>query len=75
MLQEVPNLTPAEIRQGLIDGATPMNGTPAGTWNAQSGFGLVNAINAINAVDLLAGRLDQPGQRVRPSPSLPAPSR
>ncbi len=50
MLQEVPNLTPAQIRQGLIAGATPMNGTPAGTWNQQSGYGLVNAVNAIDAV-------------------------
>ena len=63
MLQEVPNLTPAEIRQGLIAGARPMNGTPPGTWNQQSGFGLVNAINAINAVDLLRVVVDQPGQR------------
>src|SRR5207248_5713135 len=33
MLQKVPNLTPAQIRQGLIGGALPMNNTPAGTWN------------------------------------------
>ena len=53
MLQKVPNLTPAEIRQGLIAGALPMNNTPAGSWNQQSGFGLVNAIRSINAVDVL----------------------
>ena len=54
MLQEVPSLTPAEIRQGLEESATPMNGQTPGTWvPAQSGYGLVNAINAINAVDLL----------------------
>ncbi|HZW35120.1 MAG TPA: S8 family serine peptidase, partial [Isosphaeraceae bacterium] len=53
MLQKVPGLTPAEIRQGLIAGALPMNNTPAGTWNPQSGFGLVNAIRSINAVDVL----------------------
>ena len=27
-----------------------MNGTPPGTWNAQSGYGLINAIAAINAI-------------------------
>ena len=74
MLQEVPNLTPAEIRQGLIDGATPMNGTDAGTWNRGRGYGLVNAINAINAVDFL--RVVSPTRpTARPSPFLPARSR
>jgi large repetitive protein len=53
MLQKVPTLTPAQIRQGLIAGAVPMNGQTPGTWNSQAGYGLVNAINAINAVDLL----------------------
>ena len=71
MLQEVPNLTPAEIRQGLISGATPMNGTAAGSWNQQSGYGLVNAINAINAVDLLRVVSTNPanGSTVTVSPS------
>ncbi len=53
MRQAVPNLTPAQIRQGLITGAVAMNSTTLGTWNSQSGFGLVNAVNAINAVNLL----------------------
>ena len=71
MLQEVPTLTPAEIRAGLIAGATPMNGTAAGTWNQQSGFGEVNAINAINAVDLLRVVSTNPanGSTVTVSPS------
>ena len=30
-----------------------MNGTAAGTWDAKSGFGLINAITAINALDVL----------------------
>jgi hypothetical protein len=53
MLQKVPSLTPAQIRAGLIASTLPMNGTPAGTWDAEAGFGLINAISAINAVDLL----------------------
>ena len=71
MLEVVPNLTPAQIRQGLISGATPMNGTAAGTWNPQSGFGEVNAINAINAVDLLRVVSTSPanGSTVTVSPS------
>ncbi len=71
MLQEVPTLTPAQIRQGLINGATPMNGTPAGSWNTQSGYGLVNAINAINAVNLLRVVATSPanGSTVTVSPS------
>ncbi len=53
MLQKVPQLTPAQIRTALEDSAVPMNGQAPGTWNAQSGFGLVNAVAAINAADLL----------------------
>jgi hypothetical protein len=55
MLQAIPQLTPAEIRQGLITGAesNALNGTAAGTWDQQGGFGFENAINAINAVDVL----------------------
>ncbi len=55
MLQKVPGLTSAEIRAGLVASAasTPMNGSTAGTWNDQGGYGLINAVKAINAVDLL----------------------
>ena len=53
MLQKIPQLTPAEIRQGLEESALPMNGVAAGTWSVLSGFGLVDAPAAINAVDLL----------------------
>ncbi len=52
MLQKVPGLTPAQIRQGLIDSAEPMNGAPPG-YDVWAGYGLINAISAINAVDLL----------------------
>jgi large repetitive protein len=50
MLQEVPTLNRVQILQALESTATPMNSTPAGTWNVQSGFGLINAVAAINAV-------------------------
>ena len=55
MRQLVPTLTPAEIKAGMITSAehTPMNGSASGTWNPQSGYGLVNALDALNAVDLL----------------------
>ena len=53
MLQKIPQLTPSQIAAGLESSATAMNGQTAGTWNASSGFGLVNAVAAINAVDLL----------------------
>src|SRR5262249_37587347 len=71
MRQKVPSLTPAQIRQGLIDGAVPMNGQAAGTWDTQAGFGLVNAINSINAVDLLRVSTTNPasGSTVTISPS------
>ncbi len=55
MDQLVPGLTPTEIRSALITSAAtqPMNGATPGTWNAQGGYGLINAIDALNAVDLL----------------------
>ena len=53
MLDKIPQLTPAQIRQGLEESALPMNGTAAGTWNLQSGYGFVDAVAAINAVNLL----------------------
>ena len=53
MLDVVPGLTPAEIRSGMETSAVPMNGQTQGTWIAADGYGFLNAINAINAVDLL----------------------
>ena len=40
---------------GMIASAAtqPLNGSAAGTWNVQGGYGLVNAIKALNAVDQL----------------------
>jgi hypothetical protein len=53
MLQRVPSLSPAGIRAGLIASAQPLNGATQGSWNVQGGFGYVNAVAAINAVDVL----------------------
>jgi len=55
MLQKVPSLTPTQIKDALITSATnqPMNGGSPGVWQADGGYGLINAIAAINAVDLL----------------------
>jgi large repetitive protein len=71
MLEKIPQLTPAEIRQGLESTALPMNGTAQGTWNVQSGFGMVDAVAAINAVDLLRVASTNPasGATVTASPS------
>ncbi len=74
MRELVPTLTPAQIRQGLIAGAstTPMNGATPGTWNDQGGYGLVNAIDALNAVDLLRVSSTTPanGATVTNAPSV-----
>ncbi|MDR3620298.1 MAG: S8 family serine peptidase, partial [Paludisphaera borealis] len=53
MKQKAPQLTPAEVRAGLIAGATTMNNTSPGQWNVTSGYGLVNAVNSLAAVDVL----------------------
>ena len=50
MLQEVPSLSRVQILNGLIASTEPMNSTPKGTWNAQSGYGLINAVAAINSI-------------------------
>lgn len=50
MLQEVPTLSRVQILSALETTATPMNGTPAGSWNVQSGYGLVNAVASIKSI-------------------------
>ena len=73
MLQEVPSLTPAEIRAGLIASAasTPLNGQTPGAWDAEGGYGLINAVKALNAVDLLRVSSTNPsnGETVTVTPS------
>lgn len=46
LLQANPTLTPAQLRQLLIDTARPVNDTPAGTFDVQGGYGLVDAFAA-----------------------------
>src|SRR5262249_28173979 len=74
MKQLVPSLTPSQIRSGLIAGAAthPMNGAAPGTWNPQGGYGLINAIDALNAVDLLRVQSTSPanGSTVTNAPSV-----
>jgi hypothetical protein len=50
MLQANPTLSRTQIIQALESTATPMDGSAAGTWNSESGYGLINAVAAINAV-------------------------
>jgi hypothetical protein len=74
MRELVPTLTPAEIKAGMIAGAehTPMNGSASGTWDPQSGFGLLNAVDALTAVDLLRVQSTSPasGSTVTTAPSV-----
>ena len=59
MLQETATVTgattldEAQIKAGLITGTTPLNGTASGTWDIQGGYGFVNAVNALAAVNNL----------------------
>ncbi|MHB1559808.1 MAG: S8 family serine peptidase, partial [Isosphaeraceae bacterium] len=64
MEQLVPNLTPTDVRAALIASAAnqPMNGAAPGTWAADGGYGLVNAIDALNAVSNLSVAATTPAQ-------------
>jgi hypothetical protein len=53
MKQRIPTITESQVIAGLKAGARPMNGTASGTWNAQSGFGLPDAVAALAAIDVL----------------------
>ena len=78
MKELVPSLTPAEIRAGLdrLGGQRADERRPRrGPGTADGGYGLINAIDALNAVDLLRVPVDLAGQRARPSPRRPASSR
>ena len=50
MLQEVPTLSRVQILQAMETTATAINNTPQGTYNVQSGYGLLNAVAAIAAI-------------------------
>ncbi|QDV37134.1 S8 family serine peptidase [Tautonia plasticadhaerens] len=53
MKQLNPASGPEEIRDSLIVSATPLNGASPGEYNVRGGFGLVNAVGALTAVDQL----------------------
>ena len=53
MLQKTPQATPAQIRSALAASATALNGSTQGTLDIQAGYGLINAVKAINAISLL----------------------
>ena len=53
MKQLNPASGPDEIRDAMIISATPLNGAAAGEYNVRGGFGLVNAVGALTAVDQL----------------------
>ncbi len=51
MLQSNPEAVPSDIRDSLIESALPVNGAAAGAYDAQGGFGLVQAPGAIRSID------------------------
>ncbi|WP_165073598.1 hypothetical protein [Paludisphaera rhizosphaerae] len=53
MMSRVSGLTVAQVKAGLVASASGMNGAGTGNWNAQAGYGLINAVSAISAVDVL----------------------
>ena len=60
--EAAPPARPARpLRAALIQSAIPLNGTPKGTWDAQGGFGLVQAPAALHAVDNLRVISTDPG--------------
>src|SRR5271157_1439857 len=71
MLQKAPGATPAEIRQAFIESGRAMNGSAQGVLDPQAGYGLINATQAINAIDLLRVLSTDPanGATVTVSPS------
>ena len=61
MKQESPNITNAEIVNDLETTALSLDGKPAGIWSPQAGFGLVNAVAAIQAAETLRVSSITPG--------------
>ena len=72
MLQAKPALSRAQILSALTKTALPMNGTPSDTWNTQSGYGLVNAVAAIESIAPPAGA--STSIAMSPSVSRPPPA-
>ena len=53
MKESNPTLTRSEIINNLITTTSSLDGIPAGTWSPQAGYGLVNAVAALSAVQTL----------------------
>ncbi len=74
MKQLNPAATPAQIKASMISAAaqTPMNGQSAGSWNQQSGYGFLNAVDALTAIDQLQVSTTTPanGSTVTTAPSV-----
>ncbi|MEO6807637.1 MAG: Ig-like domain-containing protein, partial [Isosphaeraceae bacterium] len=70
MKQLSPNATTSDIRNAMISSAIPLNGQAQGTFNAQGGFGLVQAPAALAAVDTMrvVSTLPSAGQTVFTAP-------
>lgn len=68
MMDRVDGLTVAEVRSGLAASAQGMNGAGTGNWNAQAGFGLINAVSAISAVDVLTVAAATPANQILATP-------
>jgi hypothetical protein len=76
MLQKFPSLTPAQIKNAMIASTTPLNGATKGSWNAQGGYGEVNAVSAIESVNILSVSSTSPsfGQILTGTAAAPVPS-
>lgn len=61
MKQKMPTATPTDIRNALVASASPLNGQAAGTWNAQGGFGLIDAVKSVSLIGGLQVLSTTPG--------------
>lgn len=71
MKQRNPALTNEQIRSALQAGARPLNASAAGAWDAQGGYGLVDAVSALSAADVLrvSTTTPAPGASVTTTPT------
>ncbi len=61
MKQLNPTATNSQILSALTSTASPLDGSAKGTWNRQGGFGLANAVAALQAVSTLQVNSISPG--------------
>ncbi len=53
MRQLSPGVSQADVLKAMQDSAVALNGTPKGTWDAQGGYGMPQAVSALSEVDRL----------------------